>query len=45
MAIKVPRKEYASTDPTLRKKGFFCMLYPDSKMMGGSRRIMNKVTK
>ena len=43
--MKVPRKEYASTVPKFAKNGFLFMLKPDSNMIGGSKRIMNKLPK
>jgi len=38
-AMNVPKKEYIRTDPAFFMKFFLFMLYPDSKMMGGRRRI------
>ena len=45
MAMKVPKKENMSTDPKFLKNGFFCILYPLSKIIGGSSNIINKLTK
>ena len=45
MARKVPMKLYAMIAPMFLKKGFFFMLNPASKMMGGSSRIMNSSVK
>ena len=45
MAIKVPMKLNIRIVPMFLKKGFFCILYPLSKMMGGSNKIMNRLTK
>ena len=41
MAMNVPTNEYISTLPKFLKKGPFCMLYPDSKMIGGSSNSIN----
>ena len=43
--MKVPKKEYASTVPKLAKKHVLFILKPDSKMMGGKSRIMNRLPK
>jgi len=45
IAINVPKKLYTAIVPIFLKKGFFYILYPDSKMIGGSRRSMNKLLK
>lgn len=45
IAMKVPKKLYINTVPMFLKKGPFCMLYPLSKIIGGRRRIMNKLLK
>ena len=45
MAMNVPRKLKAITVPMFLKKGYFYMLYPPSKMIGGSNKIMNKLLK
>lgn len=45
IAMNVPINEYDSTDPMFLANGFFYMLYPDSKIIGGSRRIMNRLLK
>ena len=45
IAMKVPRNENMRTDPMFFMKGFFCILYPDSKMIGGRSSIMKRDTK
>ena len=45
MAMNVPTKEYINTLPKFLKKGPFCMLYPDSKMIGGSSNSINSLLK
>ena len=45
IAIKVPKNEYANTVPKLAKNGFLFILKPESKIMGGSSKIMNKLPK
>ena len=43
--MKVPKKEKASTVPKFEKKFFLSILKPDSKMIGGNKRIMNRLPK
>ena len=43
--MNVPIKEYARTEPKFAKKGFLFILNPDSKMIGGRSRIMNRFPK
>ena len=45
IAMKVPTKAKAMTVPKFLKNGFFYRLYPDSKIMGGSSKIINKLLK
>jgi len=45
MARKVPIKLYAKIAPIFLKNGFFFILYPDSKIIGGSSRIKNNSVK
>lgn len=45
MAINVPIKENIITVPIFLKNGVFYILYPDSNIIGGSKTIMNKLTK
>ena len=45
IAMNVPKKANIKIVPMFLKNGFFCMLYPDSKIIGGKSRIINKVTK
>lgn len=45
IAIKVPKKEYVRTDPKFLKKGPFYILYPLSKIIGGSNNIIKILVK
>lgn len=45
IAINVPRKLYAKIVPMFLKKGFFFILYPDSKIIGGSKIIKKRELK
>ena len=45
IAMKVPKKEKASTVPKFAKKDVLFILKPDSKMIGGKSRIINIVPK
>ena len=45
MARKVPAKEYARMVPKFLKNGFLSRLYPASKMIGGSIKIMKRILK
>ena len=45
IAMNVPKKLYAKTVPKLAKNEVLFILKPDSNMMGGSRRIMNRFPK
>jgi hypothetical protein len=45
IAMNVPKKAYSITVPRFLKKGFFYKLYPLSNIIGGSRRIMNSISK
>lgn len=43
--MKVPMKENIMTVPILRKNELFYMLYPDSNMIGGNKRIIKRLLK
>jgi len=45
IAMNVPAKEYISTVPIFLINGFFYILYPLSKIIGGRSRIMKRLTK
>ena len=45
IAMKVPKKEKASTVPKFAKKDVLFMLKPDSKIIGGKSRIMKRFPK
>ena len=45
MARKVPMKENIMIVPMFLKNGLFCKLYPLSKIIGGRRSNMNRLTK
>ena len=45
IAMKVPKNEKASTVPKFAKKDVLFILKPDSKMIGGKSRIINRFPK
>jgi hypothetical protein len=45
IATNVPKNENIITVPIFLKNGVFCILYPDSKIIGGSKTIMKRLTK